>query len=228
MSKSLGNVIDPIEMVKNYDRDALMFNLLYDVPIGADWDFSEERLSNLYESMLIGGRWNLVNRVTSLCKKYEITEGKCKDGDIARLSEDENNPLFEMFSNGFDAHKLHQRYLDNADINWYLQDRYKLVQKANEFITKAEPWVKWKNPETKQQAEQDLKFLLYVTKNLGLLSAPILVNGFRKLQNILGNDDLNKIASSKNTMNDDFKNVFDMESFSVNLNPEIMYVKKEK
>jgi len=69
---------------------------------------------------------------------------------------------------------------------------------------------------------------LYVTKNLGLLSAPILVNGFRKLQNILGNDDLNKIASSKNTMNDDFKNVFDMESFSVNLNPEIMYVKKEK
>jgi len=36
MSKSLGNVIDPIEMVKNYDRDALIFNLLYDVPIGAD------------------------------------------------------------------------------------------------------------------------------------------------------------------------------------------------
>jgi methionyl-tRNA synthetase len=76
MSKSLGNVIDPIEMVKKYDRDAVIFNLLYDVPIGADGDFSEERLGNVYESMLIGGRGNLVNRVTSLCAKYGITEGK--------------------------------------------------------------------------------------------------------------------------------------------------------
>ncbi|MBU1757820.1 class I tRNA ligase family protein [Patescibacteria group bacterium] len=67
MSKSLDNVIDPVEMVSKYDRDAVIFNLLYDVPIGADGDFSEERLGNLYESMLIGGRGNLVNRVTSLC-----------------------------------------------------------------------------------------------------------------------------------------------------------------
>jgi methionyl-tRNA synthetase len=102
------------------------------------------------------------------------------------------------------------------------------VQKANEFITKAEPWVKWKNPETKMEAEQDLKFLLYITKNLGLLSAPILVNGFKKLQHILGNEELNKIDSTTNTMNDDFKTVFDMESFSVNLNPEIIYAKLEK
>ncbi|MEI8092178.1 MAG: hypothetical protein WCG98_08540 [bacterium] len=43
-------------MVKSYDRDAVIFNLLYDVPIGADGDFSEERLGNVYESMLIGGR----------------------------------------------------------------------------------------------------------------------------------------------------------------------------
>jgi methionyl-tRNA synthetase len=102
------------------------------------------------------------------------------------------------------------------------------VQKANEFITKAEPRVKRKNPETKQEAEQDLKFLLYVTKNLGLLSAPILVNGFKKLQNIWGNEDLSKIDSGINTMNDDFKNAFDMESFPINLNPEIMYAKLEK
>ena len=44
MSKSLGNVIDPVEMIKKYDRDAVIFNLLYDVPIGADGDFSESRL----------------------------------------------------------------------------------------------------------------------------------------------------------------------------------------
>ena len=36
MSKSLGNVIDPVKVVDDYDRDAVIFNLLYDVPIGAD------------------------------------------------------------------------------------------------------------------------------------------------------------------------------------------------
>jgi valyl-tRNA synthetase len=36
MSKSLGNVIDPVQVVDDYDRDAVIFNLLYDVPIGAD------------------------------------------------------------------------------------------------------------------------------------------------------------------------------------------------
>ena len=56
-----------------------------------------------------------MNRVTSLCKKYEITEGKCRDGDLSRLDHD-NNPLFEMFSTGFDAHKVQEKYIDKGDI----------------------------------------------------------------------------------------------------------------
>jgi methionyl-tRNA synthetase len=109
-------VIDPIEMVQKYDRDAVIFNLLYDVPVGADGDFSEERLKNIYESMLIGGRGNLVNRVTSLCKKYEIIEGKCRDNDLSRMEEGNDNPLFELFRTGFDAHKIQSTYLDKANI----------------------------------------------------------------------------------------------------------------
>lgn len=165
--------------------------------------------------------------MTSLCKKYEITEGKCRDTDLGRLYEDDNNPLFELFKTGFDAHKIQEIYLDQADIQGYLQNRYQLVQRANEFITKAEPWVKRKNPDTKQDAENDLKFLLYIIKNLALLSAPVLVNGFAKIQAMFGNEELSKINSSKNTMNDDFKTIFDMEQFTVNLNPQIIYQKKE-
>ncbi|MCX6822830.1 MAG: methionine--tRNA ligase [candidate division SR1 bacterium] len=227
MSKSTGNVVDPIEVIDNIERDGFVFQLLYDVPVNNDGDFSLERLNNLYESMLIGGRGNLVNRVTSLCKKYEITEGKCRDSDLDKLYEETDNPLFEMFRTGFDTHQIQSTYLEKADIQGYLQDRYRLVQKANEFITKAEPWVKRKNPDTKQDAENDLKFLLYVIKNLALLSAPVLVNGFTKIQAMFGNDDLSKIDSGKSSMNDDFKTIFDMEQFTVNLNPQIMYQRKE-
>jgi methionyl-tRNA synthetase len=57
-----------------------------------------------------------------------------------------------------------------------LQDRYRLVQNANEFITKAEPWKKYKDDMTKDEAISDLQFLLYIVKQLALLSSPILVN----------------------------------------------------
>jgi methionyl-tRNA synthetase len=73
MSKTLGNVLDPVEIANQYDRDALVFYLLYDVAIGLDGDFSWERFQGTREKMLIGGRGNLVNRVTSLGKKYGIT-----------------------------------------------------------------------------------------------------------------------------------------------------------
>lgn len=103
-----------------------------------------------------------------------------------------------------------------------------MVQKANEFITKAEPWKKWKDETTKAEAEADLQFLLLVVKNLALLSAPFLVNGFKKIQKIFNNEALSKIDSSKNSLNDDFKKAFDMNEFTVNLNPEIIYQKIEE
>ncbi|MFZ2150675.1 MAG: methionine--tRNA ligase [Candidatus Absconditicoccaceae bacterium] len=227
MSKSLGNVIDPIEMVNKYDRDAVIFNLLYDVPIGSDGDFSEERLKNVYESMLIGGRGNLVNRVTSLCVKYNIKEGKTSKTKLKAFN-DQNNHLINFFELGFDSHLLEKTYLEKADIQGYLQDRYRLVQNANEFITKTEPWKKYKDDMTKEEAISDLQFLLYIVKQLALLSSPILVNGFKKIQEIFGNEELNKIDTSKNIEDQHlFKEVFDLEIFSVNLNPSIIYIKKE-
>jgi len=54
MSKSTGNTIDPMEILNDFDRDAFVFQLLYDISVSSDGDFSVERLGNLYESMLIG------------------------------------------------------------------------------------------------------------------------------------------------------------------------------
>lgn len=228
MSKSLGNVIDPVQMVDEYDRDAVIFNLLYDVPIGADGDFSVERLWNLYESMLIGGRGNLVNRVTSLCKKYGITSGKFNKQKREIFKENNNSKLTQYFEDGRDGNKIEEQYLRKAEIKWYLDDRYQLVQRANEYITTAEPWIKYKNEETKTEALSDLQFLLYIVKNIALLSAPILINGFKKIQDIFGNEELNNINSTANNDEHQFKMIFDLEDFPVNLNPVIIYQKKEE
>lgn len=228
MSKSLGNVIDPVKVVDDYDRDAVIFNLLYDVPIGADGDFSVERLWHLYESMLIGGRGNLVNRVTSLCKKYGITTGKFNKQKREAFKENNESKLVSYFEDGWDGVKIEEQYLKKAEIKSYLDDRYQLVQKANEYITRAEPWIKYKNEWTKDEAISDLQFLLYIVKNIALFSAPILVNGFKKIQEIFGNEVFSAIDSLKSSEEHQFKLVFDLEEFDVNLNPVIIYTKKEE
>lgn len=246
MSKSSWNVVDPIELIDNNERDWIVFQLLYDVPMNNDWDFSPERLNNMYESMLIWGRGNLVNRVTSLCAKYWINKVEEKIITKERikkfLSEKEKNSLYPwwlewlIFSKHFLTteaitdfpNNIIEVYLKQWAIQLYLQDRYSLVQQANEFITKAEPRKKYKDETTKDEAISDLQFLLYIVKQLALLSAPILVNWFKKIQEIFWNEELNKINTSKNTEDEHlFKEVFDLESFSVNLNPMIIYQKKE-
>ncbi|RJQ35899.1 methionine--tRNA ligase [Candidatus Microgenomates bacterium] len=72
MSKTLGNVIDPIEMVDKYGLDALRYYLLKEIPSTGDGDFSEERLKTVYNSDLANGLGNLVARVAKLCEKNNI------------------------------------------------------------------------------------------------------------------------------------------------------------
>jgi methionyl-tRNA synthetase len=98
-----------------------------------------------------------------------------------------------------------------------------LVQRANEYITTSEPWIKYKNETTKAEALSDLQFLLYIVKNIALFSAPILINGFKKIQDIFGNEEFSQIDSTVNTSDNNFKIVFDIEEFPVNLNPVIIY-----
>jgi methionyl-tRNA synthetase len=119
--------------------------------------------------------------------------------------------------------KIEEKYLESGNLQWYLQDWYRFVQSANEYITKAEPWKKYKDEVTKQEAISDLKFLLYVVKNLALLSAPFLVHGFGKIQTMFGNEILSKIDSTKNLCDDSFQKAFDMKEFTVIYKPEIIY-----
>jgi hypothetical protein len=68
--------------------------------------------------------------------------------------------------------------------------------------------------------------LLRVIKQLWLVAAPLLINGFVHLQNILWNAEIQAIDTSKNEKSY-FKSIFDAKSYKVNLNPEIMYQRKE-
>ena len=228
MSKSLGNVVDPIQVSRDYDRDALVFYLLNDVPLGSDWDFSWERFNWTWEKMLIWWWGNLVNRVSNLWKKYWITEWKFDQNRWNSFKEWLSDfSLLSIIEWDWNNEKMEKAYLENANTKAFVEDWYRLVQAANEYISKAEPWKKYKEEATQQEALDDLSFLLWVIKQLWLVAAPLLINGFAHLQNILWNVEIQAIDTTKNEKSD-FKSTFDTKSYPVNLNPEIMYQRKEK
>jgi len=66
--------------------------------------------------MLIGGRGNLVNRVTSLCKKYGITSGKFNKQKREIFKENNNSKLTQYFEDGRDGNKIEEQYLRKAEI----------------------------------------------------------------------------------------------------------------
>jgi methionyl-tRNA synthetase len=197
-----------MQPLQKFGRDAMSFNLLYDVPTDWDGDFSMDRLGNVYNSMIIWARWNLVNRVTKLWEKYWINEAKA--WELASWFDEFNiNSVWE--------------FVEKKDIRWYLEKWYQLVQKANEFITKQEPWVKYKDEATQWEAIECLQNLLYVVKNLAILSAPVLIDWFEKMKNILWFDLMSDLDSTKNWSFEFRKSAFDAQNFNVNLKSEIIY-----
>jgi len=102
----------------------------------------------------------------------------------------------KVASDRFDwAGDIEGNYLSQAQLKSYLDDWYKTVQKANEYMQIEQPWSKLKDDATREDGIRDLQFLLWVVKQLAVLSAPILVEGFAKMQKILGNELLDKLDS---------------------------------
>lgn len=210
MSKSLWNTLYIEDLINEYWRDASVFYLLYDIPQWADWDFSLERLGHVYESMLLWWRWNLVSRVTKLAHNNWVTQAKKHH----HLEHDITMSIFES-------------YIDNSNLQWLVKNWYQLVQDANNYMQTQAPWTKLKSEETYNDWIADLEHLLWIIKQLTLLSASFLTESFSKLQQILWIKWLEHINSDHNLTNtDSFSSLYTQTELEVNLHPTHVYQPK--
>jgi methionyl-tRNA synthetase len=170
ISKSLGNVIDPIKLSEKYSVDALRYFLFREVPFGQDGDFSEKSLTNRYNSELADTLGNLVNRVLVLVEKNF-------DGNVPESSKKDR--LTEL---ALDTPKKVSSSMENFQFHNALNDIWYLISESNKYINENKVW----EIKDKQKLGGILYNLLETLRFVSILIYPFIPETAEKIIEQLG------------------------------------------
>lgn len=146
MSKSLGNVIYPEFLIKNYGLDAVKYYLLRIMSFTQDTQFTPEDFTEKYNSDLANTLGNLLNRTVSMINKYF-------DGVIPTNITKTNATTENLKKEKQTVANNYTTYMDTYHISSAIQEIWKLLSRTNKYIDETEPWNLYKNGETELLAD---------------------------------------------------------------------------
>jgi len=176
ISKSLGNVIDPYDLVKKYGLDQVRYFLLREVPFGNDGDFSHRAIVTRINSELANDLGNLAQRVLSMINRN--CDGKLPTpGPLA----DDDKRLLDI---GYQLMPALRRHFDNQAFHEALETIWRLVRAANGYVDRQAPW------ELRKSDPARMNTVLYVMaeaiRHIATVMQPFVPNAAGRILDQLG------------------------------------------
>ena len=175
MSKSLGNVIDPLELIESYGVDPVRFYLMKEMVLGQDSNFSMDSFIKCYNSDLANDFGNLLSRVSNLVNKFyngSLVEGEDLSEDGLAIKKNAKETINEV-----------SMLMDEMKINDAIERVLQFVRNVNKFLELTAPW-----KVVKTDLKRAGRILFTAAESLrviALLFSPIMPNRTKSVLNIL-------------------------------------------
>ncbi len=178
MSKSKGNVVDPIQLIDEFGADAIRYFLLREINLGQDGNFSRDALIQRINADLANDLGNLLHRTLNMLGKFQagVVEAPAGASAVDESLQSDARKAVKCFADG----------MENMQLSQTIKDVWAFIGRTNKYIDETAPWALAKDPAKKQELANTMYNLVESLRIISVLISPFMPTTAERIWQQLG------------------------------------------